>query len=67
MPGLFTMGEALAVFASTRTGPLRTGRSFDLRIAGSESNVAIGVARLGHRAAWVGRVGDDDLGQAIRR
>jgi 2-dehydro-3-deoxygluconokinase len=64
---VFTMGEALAVFASSRTGPLRTGRSFELRIAGSESNVAIGLARLGHTVAWVGRIGDDELGQAIRR
>lgn len=55
----------MAVFTSRRVGPLREARSFDLGIAGSESNVAIGLARLGVASAWIGRIGDDELGSAV--
>jgi 2-dehydro-3-deoxygluconokinase len=37
-----------------------------LSIAGSESNVAIGVSRLGHSAVFVGRTGADSLGAMVR-
>ncbi len=37
-------------------GPLAAGGTATMHLAGAESNVAIGLARLGHRAAWVGRV-----------
>jgi 2-dehydro-3-deoxygluconokinase len=36
-------------------------------VAGAESNVAIGLARLGHRTRWAGRVGDDELGALVLR
>jgi 2-dehydro-3-deoxygluconokinase len=59
------IGEALAVAAAGRTGPLRLMRTLDLSVAGAESNVAIGLARLGFDVAWTGRVGDDELGSLI--
>ncbi|MEU1723397.1 sugar kinase [Actinomadura sp. ATCC 39365] len=66
MTELVTFGETMALFAARRTGPLRFARDFDLGLGGAESNVAIGVARLGHRATWAGRVGDDEFGDLIR-
>jgi 2-dehydro-3-deoxygluconokinase len=60
-----TVGETMAVFRGP--GPLRLGGRLDLSIAGAESNVAIGLARLGHSVRWVGRVGDDELGQLVER
>ncbi|NUP68700.1 MAG: sugar kinase, partial [Nonomuraea sp.] len=66
MTELVTFGETMALFAARRTGPLRFARDFDLGLGGAESNVAIGVTRLGHRAAWAGRVGDDEFGDLIR-
>lgn len=36
-------------------------------MGGSESNVAIGVRRLGVPATWIGRLGDDPAGRLIRR
>ena len=36
-------------------------------MGGSESNVAIGVRRLGVPATWIGRVGDDPPGHLILR
>lgn len=35
--------------------------------AGAESNVAMGIARLGLRAQWVSRLGDDPLGRLIEK
>jgi 2-dehydro-3-deoxygluconokinase len=66
MTALVTFGETMALFAARRTGPLRFARDFDLGLGGAESNVAIGVARLGHRACWIGRVGADEFGDLIR-
>lgn len=66
MTELLTFGETMALFAARRTGPLRFARDFDLALGGAESNVAIGVARLGHAATWVGRVGADEFGDLIR-
>lgn len=63
--GLITLGETMGLLTSGSVGPLRRNRHLDLGIGGAESNVAIGVARLGCRSAWIGRVGDDCVGDLI--
>lgn len=65
MPDLVTLGETMAALAPDRIGPLRHTRHLSLGIAGSESTVAIGVRRLGYTAAWIGRLGDDELGRLV--
>jgi 2-dehydro-3-deoxygluconokinase len=60
-----TFGETMA--AMRGGGPLRLGGTLNLSVAGAESNVAIGLARLGHAVAWAGRVGDDELGALVLR
>jgi 2-dehydro-3-deoxygluconokinase len=65
MTEVLTCGETMAVLRGP--GPLRLGGSLELSVAGAESNVAIGLARLGHQAGWVGRVGADEPGELIRR
>ena len=62
---LLTVGETMAALRAT--GPIRLGSAMTLSAAGAESTVAIGAARLGHRAGWVGRVGDDETGELILR
>ncbi|KQX68610.1 sugar kinase [Angustibacter sp. Root456] len=47
-------------------GPLTQGSALVARLAGAESNVAIGLARLGHQVRWVGRLGADPLGDLVR-
>jgi 2-dehydro-3-deoxygluconokinase len=47
--------------------PLRLGGPMSLSVAGAESNVAIGLARLGHTTRWVGVVGADELGALVLR
>ncbi|MFI6230639.1 sugar kinase [Micromonospora echinospora] len=65
VPDLLTLGESMVSLRST--GPLAAGGSLTMHLAGAESNVAVGVARLGHRAAWVGRVGADEFGEYVLR
>lgn len=64
-PEVVTFGETMAGFRAA--GPLRLGGPVQLSVAGAESNVAIGLARLGHRVAWAGRVGADELGALVLR
>jgi 2-dehydro-3-deoxygluconokinase len=65
MPEVYTLGEAMARISSNGTGPLRHSTTLGLGIAGAEANVAIGLARLGVDAHWLGRVGDDEFGRLI--
>ena len=65
MTDLLTLGETMVSVRTAR--PMRLGGHAQLSIAGSETNVAIGLSRLGHRAAWVGAVGNDEPGRLIQR
>jgi 2-dehydro-3-deoxygluconokinase len=67
LPYLVTLGEALAVMSAPEPGPLTVGTTLRLGLAGAESNVAVGVSRLGGSATWIGRVSDDELGELILR
>jgi len=62
-----TIGETLATVRSDEVEPPAIGSQFRLSIAGAESNVAIGLARLGHAVRWCGCVGDDDFGRLVLR
>lgn len=64
-PEVVTFGETMAALRAQ--GALRLGGSLGLSVAGAESNVAIGLARLGHRVRWAGRVGADELGALVLR
>jgi 2-dehydro-3-deoxygluconokinase len=65
MPDVLTIGEAMVSLRSPRA--LRLGGDVHLSVAGSESNVAIGLARLGHEVSWLGAVGNDEPGRLIQR
>jgi len=51
----------------TEVSPGGRSDAFRLGIGGAESNVAIGVARLGGASTWIGRVGDDLVGELVQR
>jgi 2-dehydro-3-deoxygluconokinase len=61
-----TLGETMVLFNPIKTGPLRYSSQFEKTIGGAESNVAIGLARLGHQVGWISRLGDDEFGLYIR-
>ena len=65
MTDVLTFGETMAVLRAEVPGPLRLAGSLRVGMAGAESTVAIGLARLGHAARWVGRVGDDEFGRLV--
>jgi 2-dehydro-3-deoxygluconokinase len=62
-----TLGEAMVGLVATDPGPLAEATMFGRFVAGAEANVAVGLARLGHRVAYIGRVGADGFGTAITR
>lgn len=64
---VLTLGESLGLIVPDRSGPLRDAMPARYAFGGAESNVAIGVSRLGGRAAWAGRVGADSIGTMITR
>jgi 2-dehydro-3-deoxygluconokinase len=65
--GLVTLGETMGLVVQSLPGSLRNGERMTFGMGGSESNVAIGVRRLGMPATWIGRVGDDPPGHLILR
>jgi 2-dehydro-3-deoxygluconokinase len=65
--GLVTLGETMGLVVQEQPGSLRNGEAMAFGMGGSESNVAIGVRRLGLPATWIGRVGDDPPGHLILR
>lgn len=65
VPGLVTLGETMVLLTQAEVGRLRHATSLNVSIGGAESNVAIGVTRLGGSAAWIGRVGADELGDLV--
>jgi 2-dehydro-3-deoxygluconokinase len=66
-PGVVTLGETMGLLSNTAPGPLAHASTLQLGIGGSESNVAIGLSRLGVDAVWCGRVGDDAVGRLVER
>ncbi|MFC9918149.1 sugar kinase [Agromyces binzhouensis] len=62
-----TGGETLGLYTASRIGETHLGDHYRFSIGGTESNVAIGLSRLGTPSVWMGRVGDDDAGRVIVR
>ena len=67
MTEVVTLGECLIAFVAVAPGPLAEATTFERFVAGAEANVAVGLTRLGHSTAYVGRVGADGFGDAIRK
>lgn len=59
------LGETMAQVTPADGEGLEHSRELRLAVAGAESTVAQYLADLGHRSAWVSRVGDDPLGRRI--
>jgi 2-dehydro-3-deoxygluconokinase len=61
-----TLGETMALLDPVSDGELALGDLLTLRIAGAESNFAVGLARLGVEVAWISRLGADRPGALVR-
>ena len=62
---VLSFGETMAMLVAEHTGDLAQVELFHKRIAGADSNVAIGLARLGFNVAWLSRVGADSFGRFV--
>jgi dehydrogluconokinase len=62
---ILSFGETMAMFVAEEPGDLASITRFHKRIAGADSNVAIGLSRLGFKVAWLSRVGANSLGRFV--
>lgn len=65
MVDVVTLGEAMTLFVAETPGPLDGVMRFSKRTAGAETNVAIGLARLGFSVGWQSRLGDDSMARFL--
>ncbi|WP_281890156.1 sugar kinase [Paenibacillus sp. YYML68] len=64
-PDVVTFGESMALMMPDNSKGIEYSSGFQSLFGGAESNVAIGVSRLGHRIGWFGRLGKDPFGRMI--
>lgn len=64
-PQVVAAGESMVLAVPPTPGRLRHAPSMLLKVGGAESNVAIGLSRLGVRAGWAGLLGDDEPGSLV--
>jgi len=60
-----TMGETMIRLSPPNDQRIEQADYLHLRTGGAESNVAVGLARLGLRTAWVSKLVDNPLGRKI--
>ena len=58
-------GEAMAMFIADDPVPLVEANHYTRAVAGAEVNVAVGLSRLGYHVGWIGRFGNDPLGEYL--
>ncbi|WP_017569784.1 sugar kinase [Nocardiopsis halotolerans] len=66
-PQVTCIGETMLLLTPAAATPLDRAPSLSMGVGGAESNVACTLAALGHRAAWLSRVGDDPFGRLLTR
>ena len=66
MPDLVTIGETMVlILLDSEDVPSELKLNGKLSFGGAESNVAVGLSRLGHKTRWISALGCDSLGQFI--
>ena len=62
---VITIGDAMIAMCPREKGPIIFSDTFKRKVGGAELNVAIGCARLGLKAGFISRLGNDDFGKYI--
>lgn len=62
-----TLGETMLRFTPLNLRRLEQGTAWELEVGGSESNLAIGLTRLGLKVLWLSRLTNNPLGRLIER
>lgn len=60
-----TLGETMLRLTPPNLRRLEQATTLDIEVGGTESNVAIGLSRLGLKVAWLSRLTDNPLGRLI--
>jgi 2-dehydro-3-deoxygluconokinase len=66
MYDVVTFGEAMVRLSPPHFQRLEQTQSLDVNVGGAELNVAVGVARLGLKSAWISKLPKNPLGYLIR-
>lgn len=64
---VFTLGETMVRFTPKGFTRLEDSTELELRTGGSESNVAVALARFGMRVAWASKLPRNPLGELVSR
>jgi 2-dehydro-3-deoxygluconokinase len=59
------LGETMLRFSPEGNNRLEQAGCMQVHVGGSESNTAVGLARLGRRVAWLSRLTDNPLGRTV--
>ncbi len=62
---VITLGETMLRLSPPEPLRIEQASHYEMHVGGSESNVAVGLARLGLRVAWLSRLTDNALGHTI--
>lgn len=62
---VFTLGEAMLRLSVPVGERLLSAPTYDVHVGGSESNVAVALARLGRRVVWASIVDHSELGRRV--
>ena len=60
-----TLGESMLRFSPPGMNRIENSQQFDIMLAGTESNVAINLARMGKQCAWISRLPENPLGKQV--
>jgi len=63
---VLTIGEPMALFVADDDKALKDVKHYTRFVSGAELNFSVGMARLGHKVAYVSKVGRDPLGEHIK-
>ncbi|MCL6457918.1 MAG: sugar kinase [Gorillibacterium sp.] len=64
-PEIVTFGESMALLIPAESKGIEHSSYLKSLFGGAETNVAIGLARLGHKVGWFGHLGSDPFGRTI--
>ena len=62
---VLTIGEPMGLLVANEEKNLKDVSQFTRYVCGAEVNFCVGLARLGHKPAYISRVGNDPFGQHI--
>jgi 2-dehydro-3-deoxygluconokinase len=67
MVEVVTLGETMLRLSPVTVSTLEEAQQFQVDVAGAESNVAVGLARMGLPAGWVSKLADNAIGRLMAK